>query len=455
MHIKWIRCRVRSVVIFLLFILSLFVYLKFKTFIDVALANFAHRNYLIEHAQFQCHHSNVDSNVSKIFLLIDDFFVSYNAYHDIDGENFIRILGLRYILTAPPIFCAIFQIQDDKLVYVSLIKGHYVFINQNPACLNPKLCTATGFDAYYVKCPLPKQPLNSLAVSVALINSSYIETVTSCQTISTLPKLKVHMRKDIRHANATNFLSVCISPVHNFDNINLLQFFFNHYIHHGVEKFIVYKRSWSDGVNNLLKSLKLRNYVEIVDWPLFPHAKSFDLNDNRLVHYFGQNLAINDCIWRMKYHSDFVLSIDLDEFIVFNDENLTISRMLRNLLTDNVPFSGVMFKNRFANFDLTNISASNPVHLDKKIWHIYGQRSKVLVKPEKVDLFAIHRVWRFKKKQRADGDSIEEPLIMGEREQSAMIHWRSKTSSDFEHLEKNATEMRKIFPYLFRSQKLW
>jgi len=103
----------------------------------------------------------------------------------------------------------------------------------------------------------------------------------------------------VKHGNSQNFLwTVCVSPTFYWENPVSMKIFLDYYLKHGASKIILYKRRWSKGVDKLL--IDYKNDVITYPWPKFPRLKNVDLNDGSIA-YYGQVLAINDCLWKMKY----------------------------------------------------------------------------------------------------------------------------------------------------------
>ncbi|CAG5131146.1 unnamed protein product [Candidula unifasciata] len=74
----------------------------------------------------------------------------------------------------------------------------------------------------------------------------------------------------------------------------------------GAEHFVVYNYSISPAVDQILQRYQQDGLVTVLPWPL----PTLD------VHYYGQMAALNDCIYRNRNISRFVVVVDTDELII-------------------------------------------------------------------------------------------------------------------------------------------
>ncbi|KAH3736800.1 hypothetical protein DPMN_043373 [Dreissena polymorpha] len=158
----------------------------------------------------------------------------------------------------------------------------------------------------------------------------------------------------------------------------------------GAEKFIVYNYSSASNIGIILDMYKQRNIIEVVQWPI-------PVND---VHYFGQVAALQDCLYRNKHHSEFVVNEDVDEFIIPQKENISTWAQL----IDRLNGGAFIFRNSFylmtsENKTFYNRSFAEMFHLstllmsrrERKLW-LHKQRSKYIVRTSKATSLMIHEV---------------------------------------------------------------
>ena len=104
----------------------------------------------------------------------------------------------------------------------------------------------------------------------------------------------------------------------------------------GVDKIFVYAMSLTVEVRDVLEFYIREHVVEVIEWN-FPIS-------NRDFRYFGQNLLINDCLYRSRDMFNYTIFIDLDEtFVPVLHDNLT--DLLENLTKSKVSAFGLT--NRF------------------------------------------------------------------------------------------------------------
>ncbi|KAL4219643.1 hypothetical protein ACF0H5_022215 [Mactra antiquata] len=108
--------------------------------------------------------------------------------------------------------------------------------------------------------------------------------------------------------------TLCVSPVHsNYNNRLKLIEWIEMNLLLGADNIIFYVQNVSESVMLVLRYYELFGVVTVYHWtlPVF----FTDLHDRHL-HYFGQVAAVNDCVYKAKYVSEYVTTFDLDEFII-------------------------------------------------------------------------------------------------------------------------------------------
>lgn len=106
---------------------------------------------------------------------------------------------------------------------------------------------------------------------------------------------------------------MCLSPVFGapVSPENFVQYFeFNRLL--GAELFIVYNTSMtSREMNAIARLYEGKGLAKLVQWTL-PHG----VEGNSTVWYYAQVAMLNDCYLRNKHSSRYIVTTDLDEFIV-------------------------------------------------------------------------------------------------------------------------------------------
>lgn len=111
----------------------------------------------------------------------------------------------------------------------------------------------------------------------------------------------------------------------------------------GADKFTVYNHSIASNVLRVLDYYTKRGVVEIFQWNLpisVPNVRGDKIPSE--IHYFGQVVALNDCLYRNKKFSKFVVNVDLDEFIIPHSDKI---QTWHDLVSNNK--TAYLFRNTF------------------------------------------------------------------------------------------------------------
>lgn len=234
---------------------------------------------------------------------------------------------------------------------------------------------------------------------------NYVSLVTKrCATPLHLLQLE-HRIKPVKQERK---FTVCLSPL-NYDynrDYELVEWIELNRIM-GAQKFIIYNYSSASNVENVLDFYSVLNIVEVVQWRLPMEVQIYTSAGVKggQIYYFGQLAALNDCLYRQKYYSEFVVNIDLDEFIVPGPEGI-------NMWTDIIEhvsskeagaylFRNVFFRKDWTNNDTIiydkekvdkyNLTTLQKVERENKIFPP-GHRSKYFVRTLVASNLMIHTV---------------------------------------------------------------
>lgn len=105
--------------------------------------------------------------------------------------------------------------------------------------------------------------------------------------------------------------TVCFSALYNFTQAKQLVETIDISRALGADHFFVYNHSVSSATDAVLRHYERLGILTALQWPL----PTLD------VWYYGQNLAINDCVYRNRFVSQFVVIQDTDELIVPHRHN--------------------------------------------------------------------------------------------------------------------------------------
>ncbi|TRZ02204.1 hypothetical protein DNTS_030434 [Danionella cerebrum] len=95
----------------------------------------------------------------------------------------------------------------------------------------------------------------------------------------------------------------------------------------GVQHMVIYKTSCGPELDKLLKHYESEGFLEIVPWPIDQFLNpspgwNFQEHGGDL-HYYGQLVTLNECIYRHMYQSKYLLLNDIDEIIMpYKHDNL-------------------------------------------------------------------------------------------------------------------------------------
>lgn len=113
----------------------------------------------------------------------------------------------------------------------------------------------------------------------------------------------------------------------------------------GAEKFTVYNYSSAPNIAQVLEYYSKQGLVEIVQWQIPLVVDTWPKKSTPEIHYFGQLAMLQDCLYRNKQESEYVVNIDLDEFIIPRGQNITTwSEMIEPLHEKSDSF---IFRNTF------------------------------------------------------------------------------------------------------------
>ncbi|XP_045184289.2 uncharacterized protein LOC123542465 [Mercenaria mercenaria] len=135
--------------------------------------------------------------------------------------------------------------------------------------------------------------------------------MNSCENPSNLLKV----REASKPAKYQRRFTVCLSPVFNFDDVFQLVEWIELNKILGADKFLLYNYSTGVNIEKVIEYYVNSGTVEVIQWDIpFPPANN--------IEYFAQKAALNDCIFRNKNVSEFVINIDKDEYVIPHSEDV-------------------------------------------------------------------------------------------------------------------------------------
>ncbi|XP_071110398.1 uncharacterized protein [Haliotis cracherodii] len=202
-----------------------------------------------------------------------------------------------------------------------------------------------------------------------------------------------------------NRLTHCYPALHgNFTDVNTLVTALETSRYLGTDKFLIYNYSIPEEVNKVLLHYEREGIVEMRNWKLpFPPDQ---------IHYWGQMASIHDCVFSQLGVAKYVLLADVDEIVV-PKKHISLVALADRLLNAKKPdpqnvYGALMFQNAFFPIYESETKVKFPEKKDAKKFkmhaflHTYrscinkpGDRSKILVKPEVVNLIHVHEMEKF------------------------------------------------------------
>lgn len=206
-------------------------------------------------------------------------------------------------------------------------------------------------------------------------------------------------------AVSRNF-TVCLPPIYGHPNIYRFIEWIEFNIILGADRFVVYNYTNDINVHKVLEYYSNKGFLTVIQWNLPESETETEVRKPISIHYFGQVAALNDCLYRNKYVSEFVINIDFDEFIIPRSRNdTTWLEMLSNVNQNEAVYivQNTFFK---VEWDNANVEISNSTLVKKyqlitmqKLQHeqkIFspGSRSKYFARTSRVHTVMIHTIPR-------------------------------------------------------------
>lgn len=218
-------------------------------------------------------------------------------------------------------------------------------------------------------------------------------SITNGSCIQPFNLLRVHWIEKLKRPNRK--FTYCLSPLfrytHTYEIVEWIEL--NKLL--GAEMFVIYNHSTSQNVTKILEYYSQRHMVEIVQWSSFPTID---------IHYYGQSPALNDCLFRNRQLSEFIVVTDVDEFIIPRSINvITWRSMFLELSNDS---AGYYFRHVFFSKDWDDTNTTFPqkdiaIRLklttlqktvrEAKVWP-FQYRTKYFARPLLTSSVGIHNV---------------------------------------------------------------
>ena len=188
------------------------------------------------------------------------------------------------------------------------------------------------------------------------------------------------LQKNKTHKDKKYEFTDCLSPLNNrYDDYPQLIEWIEVNLLLGVNHFVIYNHSSGSKVAKVLKHYSKKGLVDVVQWKVPVEVEGYPAE----VAYYAQVLALNDCLYRSKKTSTYIVNTDLDEVIVPKLES-NYRTMLQEIGGTQLVYS---FKNVFFHSDTQGkhgpakkltLSTLRFQTRSKFIWPV-NQRSKMII----------------------------------------------------------------------------
>ncbi|XP_060563848.1 beta-1,4-galactosyltransferase galt-1-like [Ruditapes philippinarum] len=348
---------------------------------------------IIEKSEIVDHHStsdsiDCDSTTTNKFWRISAGIYVYSAYFDTRNETaYIRMIAavskeINKVYLNTTLSCVFNTTEDGENSSATSVV--YSPLQSYEMCENHKRL----FGGWMFSCQVPKN-LKSKPLKIQL-KFLDLDNITK----STLKDICITSRHKNIKRRKLNF-GVCVPPLYGeIKAKSLIEFIeFNRVL--GAEIFILYIENSIDNlsmeVRSVIRYYERQNVIIFHPWRLPFTSES--------IWYHGQSLAINDCLYRNMDDFKYLVFIDLDEFIIPQNELITWTDVI-NRVKENDPEMfkrsiGMSFKSTFFSEEFSRHVFSNEMSMTvrtNRTRNFSFRRNKVLVQPEKIFELGIHHV---------------------------------------------------------------
>ncbi|XP_066154609.1 glycosyltransferase family 92 protein F13G3.3-like isoform X2 [Euwallacea fornicatus] len=255
------------------------------------------------------------------------------------------------------------------------------------------------YSAYYINCPVDlREPLPeavSVVTNVDQFPENLMKIIINYVEASAWDASKLSAKVEK--------IAVCVKPLHYAFNriFELLEFLELHRIM-GVDHFFLYNHTVGSQVNCLLEEYIKEGLVTVLPWQL-------PLVSQKEIRTEGIFASLNDCLLRTRHKYSHTIFIDFDEYILPTN-NYNYRQFFDYLgnhydITQKASFS---FKNCFfyrqwpddSEIKLFNDAIGQKLIVLRKTtrkteFHNHRIRSKIIVRPELINMVGNHFVWKY------------------------------------------------------------
>ncbi|XP_059159317.1 beta-1,4-galactosyltransferase galt-1-like [Physella acuta] len=172
----------------------------------------------------------------------------------------------------------------------------------------------------------------------------------------------------------------------------------------GAQRVVFYNHSTGANVDKVLDYYIQRGDIEVLPWHLPLKTETWPPSGDPDVHYFAQLASLNDCLYRYRNQSRYIVYTDIDEFIVPRNRD-NWHELVQDFIQKHPAMCSLTAMCTFYRKEWPKIAAGfeSPAKqfksvvlthtLREKTILPYGSRSKYIVAPHQVGVVGVHQVW--------------------------------------------------------------
>ena len=268
--------------------------------------------------------------------------------------------------------------------------------------------------------------------------------------------------RESRKANRT--FTICLRPIHfretaAYDIVEWVEY----YRLMGVDYFMIYNFTSDSLTDKILNYYVNSGIMEVVQWHVPDHViptnHYYELKRYKELHSAGQFAMLNDFLYRVYWSTEYVINVDLDEFIVPLDG----SRNFRQILNKYPSSCEYLFRNSLvsmnngtANESIVQRDLAIKYHLKTVIYtkrqdYVYkGFKTKYIARTNRSQVLWLHKVWEkrppYNEGQHISPNLIRNKVVVNETS-SIVFHYRKPFESKFFYRESGYIKDDRFQPF--------
>ena len=227
----------------------------------------------------------------------------YSAYLDLrTNERLIKVIGM-----------SDFVLKNHHKLYCQIYYKNGTMVSVSRVIQKARIQTSFLYVQSLYVC---EEPLGINPVAVSLSGKICLDTPST--------RRKVNIRYNKRDDEVPNKYLLCLNTIFRFKHPKKLIAFIEYQRMLGLTRIIVYDFYLpSEEVMKVIKYYIRDGILTVQPWKLPVKSDGTKWpNGKRILKYYGQHMQINDCMYRNMNDYKYILSSDLDEYVVFQNPNI-------------------------------------------------------------------------------------------------------------------------------------